>query len=176
MFDLLTPGKKISLFASLGIAFMMLTAFVACLTEVGDNINWAEWLCYYSVIAYAVVLFFSELDLKQNKADIARVATCLFALAGVVGMVSGVIIFTMIMFILAFLASAAVVVLPFLETQTINYVHCIMALAFFLLMLFMIIIVAGGGTITVGLMMYDFPTALFAIAAGYNAYSILKEA
>lgn len=176
MFDLLTPGKKISLLASLGIAFMMLTAFVACLTETGDNIAWAEWLCYYSVIAYGVILFFGELDLKNNKADLARAATCVFALAGTVGLVSGVVVFTMIMFILAFLTSAAAVILPYTETQTVNYVHCIMALAFFLLMLFMIIIVAGGGTITLALMMYDFPTALFAVAAGYNAYMILKEA
>lgn len=176
MFDLLAPGKKISLLASLGIAFMMLTAFVACLTEDGGNINWAEWLCYYSVIAYGVVLFFGELDIKNNKADMARVATCVFALAGTVGLVSGVIIFTMIMFILAFLASAAAVILPYLETQTVNYVHCIVAFAFFLLMVFMIVIVAGGGSVTLALMMYDFPTALFALAAGYNAYMILKEA
>jgi len=174
MFDLLTPGKKISLFASIAIAFMMLTAFVACLTEDGANIDWAGWLCYYSLIGWGVILFFGELDFKNNK-DLARVATCVFAMAGVVGMLASTGIFPMIMFILAFLGSAATLVLDYMAEQKLNLVYCVMALAFLMLMVFWIILVAGSTSQTVALMTVDFPTALFAIAGGLNAYKILKE-
>ena len=176
MFDLLTPGKKISLLASIGIAFMMLTAFVAFLSEESANMDWGLWLCYYSSIAYAVILFFSELDLKTNNADIARAATCLFTLAGTVGMVCGVPLVAMIFFILAFLASAASVFLHYSVMQEWPAVRCILMLALFLLMLFMIILQAGGGSATLILLMVDIPSALVTIAAAYNAYRILQEA
>ena len=183
MFDLLTPGKKISLAASAAIAFMMLTAFVASLTEDAANLNWASWLGYYSVLAYAAMLVAGGIDLKNNKVDIARVATCVFALGGVIGLVSGVMIFTMIMFIFTGL-TAAVFVLDFLENQKVNLVYAVYALAFLMLMVFWIINVAASktflgerimGNATVALMSYDFPTALLAIAAGLNCYKILKD-
>lgn len=185
MFDLLTPGKKISLLASAAIAFMMLTAFVASLTEDAANLDWAGWLGYYSVFGYAAMLVAGGIDLKNNKVDMARVATCVFALGGVIGLVSGVMIFTMVMFILAGLTAIAVFVLDFMENQKINPVYAIYALAFLMLMVFWIINVAASVKIgdqrflrnaTVALMSYDFPTALLAIAAGFNCYKILQEA
>lgn len=176
MFDLLAPGKKISLFACIAIAFMMLTGFVACLTEDGGNIEWACWLGYYSLIGYGVVLFFSELDLRNNMKDIARVATCVFAMAAVVGIVAGTQIFPLIMLILAFLACAAVLVLGYTAEQKFDLVYCIMTFGFLLFMIFWIILVAGSTSQTVFLMAFDFPTAIFAIAAGIKAYQILKEA
>ena len=184
MFDLLTPGKKISLLASAAVAFMMLTAFIASLTEDPANLDWASWLGYYSVLGYAVILVAGGLDFNTNKADIARVATAVFALGGVIGLVSGVMIFTMVMFILSGLAAIAACVLDYMANQKLNIVYALVALAFFLLMLFWIINVAASvkfgdqrvlRNVTVALMSYDFPTAVLAIAAGYNCYKILME-
>ena len=108
----------------------------------------------------------------------------MFALGGVIGLVSGVMIFTMVMFILSGLAAIAACVLDYMANQKLNIVYALVALAFFLLMLFWIINVAASvkfgdqrilRNVTVALMSYDFPTAVLAIAAGYNCYKILKE-
>ena len=125
MFDLLTPGKKISLLASAAVAFMMLTAFIASLTEDPANLDWASWLGYYSVLGYAVILVAGGLDFNTNKADIARVATAVFALGGVIGLVSGVMIFTMVMFILSGLAAIAACVLDYMANQKLNIVYAL---------------------------------------------------
>ena len=174
-FDLLTPAKKISLCASAAVAYLMLTAFVASLTESAANIEWACWLGYYSILGYGVMLVAGGLDLRTNYKDMCRVATCVFALAGVVGLVSATQLFPMIMFILAFITSAGVVVLDSLNEQKINILYSIICLAFLMLMIFWILIVAGSTKATVVLMAFDFPTAIFAIAAGYNCYLILKD-
>ena len=185
MFDTLTPGKKFSLLASAAVAFMMLTAFVASLSEDPENLNWATWLGYYSLMGYAVILVAGGLDFNTRKADIARVATAVFALAGVVGLISSVMIFPMIMFIFSGICAAGAFVLDYMDNQKINPVYALVALGFFMLMLFWIINVAGSKTfgdqriltnLTVALMSYDFPTAIFAIAAGVNCYTIIKEA
>lgn len=184
MFDLLTPGKKFALLASAAVAFMMLTAFVASLTEDAANLNWAAWLGYYSILGYAVILVAGGLDFQNNKADIARVATAVFALAGIVGVLSSVLIFTMVMFILSGLTAIAAFVLDYNDNQKVNAVYALVALGFLLLMIFWIINVASSKSFagqrfltnqTVWLMSFDFPTAVLAIAAGLNCYKILKE-
>ena len=68
-FDLLTPAKKISLCASAAVAYLMLTAFVASLTESAANIEWACWLGYYSILGYGVMLVAGGLDLRTNYKD-----------------------------------------------------------------------------------------------------------
>ena len=176
MFDLLTPGKKISLAASAAIAYMMLTAFIACLTEDINNIQWACWLGYYSILGFAVILLTGNLDLKNSKKDMARVATCVFAAMTAVGLITGVQIFTLIVAILALAASVAVVVFDQMDNMQINIVYCIIAFAFLMLTVFWIVMMASKfPSRTVFLMTFDFPTALLAIAAGYNCYLSLKE-
>ena len=184
MFDLLTPGKKISLLASAAVAFMMLTAFVASLTEDAANLNWAAWLGYYSILGYVVIMVAGGLDFQNRKADIARVATAVFALAGIVGVLSSVLIFTMVMFILSGLTAIAACVLDYMDNQKINLVYALVALAFLMLMVFWIINVGASVSFagrrvlrneTVWLMSFDFPTAILAIAAGLNCYKILKD-
>ena len=184
MFDLLTPGKKISLLASAAVAFMMLTAFVASLTEDPANLNWAAWLGYYSILGYAVILVAGGIDLQNNKADIARVATAVFALAGLVGVLSSVLIFTMVMFILSGITAIAACVLDYMDNQKLNPVYAGVALAFLMLMIFWIINVAASKSFggqrflaneTVWLMSFDFPTIILALTAGLNCYKILKD-
>lgn len=177
MFDLLTPGKKISLAASAVVAYLMLTAFVACLTEDLNNINWACWLGYYSILGFAVILLTGDLDLKNSKVDMARVATCVFAAATTIGLVTGVQVFTLVVAIFALAVSAAVIVFDYLDNQKINFVYCALAFAFLMLVIFFIIMMASRRpNPTVFLMTFDFPTAICAIAAGLNCYNILKEA
>ena len=77
MFDLLTPGKKISLLASAAVAFMMLTAFIASLTEDPANLDWASWLGYYSVLGYAVILVAVWISIRIKRISPASRLPCL---------------------------------------------------------------------------------------------------
>lgn len=176
MFDLLTPGKKISLFASLAIAFMLLTAFVVCIAEADfrSSPN-PDWLCYYSVMCWGVILFFSELDFHKIS-DIVRVATCALVLVGVIGLIGGKQWLPLVMWILALGGAVTVVIMDLVTEQKFNIVYTAIAFAFFLLMVFWIILIAGVGTKTLALMAYDIPLFVLFGAAGFNSYLIIKEA
>ena len=175
MFDLLTPAKKIALLASAAVCYLMLTAFVASLTETVQNLQWASWLGYYSILGYAIMLVAGGLDLRYNKVDIARVGTCFFALVGTIGMVSGVPILTAVMFFLALAGAAVVVILEFVEQQKFNILYSIIAFAFMMLFVFWLILgVSRRPTMTVTLLAFDVPTITLSVAAGFNCWQILK--
>jgi len=186
--ETLPAGKKISLFASFGVAFLMLTAFVGSLSiSRGNGFDWVAWVGYFASFGYAVVVLLNGIDLKDFK-GILRLSTLALTFIGTIAMImdfsgaTGGLLFSMLMTLLAFAASGAVVVIEYVKEQQFNLVYCLISAAFFILNIFLAICevyalfeIAGRPPIFGLKIAYVLATLLFTGAAGYNCYKIVKE-
>lgn len=183
--ETLPSGKKISLFSSLAVAFLMLTAFVGSLSiSRGAGFSWVAWVAYFASFGYALTVLLDDLDLKQP-VGILRLSTLCLAFVGSIALImdfsgatGGTTIFSMIMCLLAFMSAGAVVIIEITSVKTFNILYTILATAFLLLAVFLIVFLAYGkfNKPVFGMKIaFVISTLLFAVAAGWKCYQIVKE-